>query len=148
MSQVFGLTETVEATGVVFDPPDLDDALIARIERVLLAVRDPEIQLDHLDLGAVESDIERYQALAAISSARPWYKRCHKAKTEFVLGWQRVHEVGARGPGRVVQITGSWLVEADGTRTTHGAYPKGFKADEFAKSVQLVLEHCALAGDR
>lgn len=145
---VHGLTETVAETGVIFDPPELEDALIGRMERILLAVRDPEIVLDQLDLGATESDAERFSALAAISRARPWYSRCCKVKTEFVLGWHRVHEVGARGPGRVMQITGSWIVEADGTRTTHCAYPKGFKADEFAVSVQLLLEHCALAGDR
>jgi hypothetical protein len=141
---IHGLNEAVAPTGVVFDPPELHDETVRLLELLLMAVRDPDVPLDSISFGPAVHDVERFTGLACIARARPWYARAARLQPEFALGWERVHEVGARGPGRAMRLTGKWRTN-EGTITTHTCYPRQMTASMIASAIELHLEHCAQA---
>ena len=139
---IHGQDILVEPTGVTFEPPGLPEETVQVLERMLMAVRDKDVSLNDLNLGNV-GEKDRFEALSHLVTARYWYERSMRQR-EFELGWERVNEIGARGPGRALRLTGRWTVN-DGTRTTHTCYPREMNATGLATCIEIHLEHCAQA---
>jgi hypothetical protein len=82
------------------------------------------------------------EAKLAFDQARFNFEQCQKRGDNFALVLERVHEMGAAGPGRSLRLKASWIERKDnGPRTTY-AYPRGLKLEEIIYTVRNILEHC------
>lgn len=122
--------------GTLNPPPNVTEEQVSSVAAIVARIADGQPDLEWTG-----------EEVAAFDQARALFQRCQQqAESALVhVVVERVHELGAAGPGRAIRVAVSWNQEKTGlARRTFMYGPPKFATLPTILFLRNLFEHCAI----